>query len=185
MPYAPFLLNGLVATKQPHCLLCAYGQAPPFDGDTLGDRIGVSLVFTTPAPNTLPSTYEMLNPWNKRLAHWLTCWSVSSASPAFSPAPYSAATGMLAPWGQWTWQLHSWLNPQIPDRSMAHCECVFSKYLLNQSMQKEFLQSHPGSDPVSSPTSYLGFHFAWRIFQPENNLRAKPGSFFLYHLNGT
>ena len=93
MPYAPFLLNGLIATKQLHCLLCAYGQAPPFEGNTLGDRIGVSLVFTTPAPNTLPSTYETLNPWNKRLAHWLTCWSVSSASPAFSPASYSATTG--------------------------------------------------------------------------------------------
>lgn len=73
------------------------------------------------------------------------------------------------------------LHPQVPDQSLAHCECVFGKYLLNQSVRKEFLPSHPGSNP----TSYLGFHFAWRIFQPENNLRAKPGSFFLYCLNGT
>ena len=45
MPYAPFLLNGLIATKQPHCLLCTYGQAPPSGGNTLGDRIGISLVY--------------------------------------------------------------------------------------------------------------------------------------------
>lgn len=67
MPYVPFLLNGLIATKQPHCFALRLWTGSFLWVETPLGTGSASPWSTTPAPNILPSTYKMLDPWNKGL----------------------------------------------------------------------------------------------------------------------
>ena len=85
--------------------------------------------------------------------------------PCLFPAPCSAAAGMLAPWEQWTWQLHSRLHPQIPDQSLAHCVYSVNTCWISQRRKSSFnLTQSPTPHPILGsilPGGYFSLKTTW------------------------